>query len=66
MKEIPFESSSFPVLGIDNQINKLKGIGTCTLTRFDEIRLFLINSAHTLEVWGDNSPIFIALPNGNY
>lgn len=64
MKEIPFESSSFPVLGIDNQLNKLKGIGTCTLTRLHEDMVFLINSAHTLEIWGDNSPIYIALPNG--
>ena len=64
MKDISFESSSFPVLGIDDKSDKAKGIGTCTLTRLDEDRLFLINSAHTLEIWGDNSPIFIALPNG--
>jgi len=63
MKEVPFESSAFPVLGIDDQTNKLKGIGTCTLTRLDNERFFLINSAHTLDHWGDN-PIFIALPNG--
>jgi hypothetical protein len=64
MKDISFESSSFPVLGIDNKSDKVKGIGTCTLTRLEDDRLFLINSAHTLDIWGNNSPIFIALPNG--
>jgi len=63
MEEIPFENSSFPVLGIDDRTDKLKGIGTCTLTRYDENRIFLLNSAHTLDNWG-NRPIFIALPNG--
>jgi hypothetical protein len=47
MKDIPFESSSFPVLGIDNKSDKAKGIGTCTLTRLEDDRLFLINAAHT-------------------
>ncbi len=64
MKEIPFERSSFPVLGIDDNKDKLKGVGTCTLTRLYNDKLFLLNSAHTLELWGNNSPIFIALPNG--
>ena len=64
MKEAPFESSSFPVLGIDDKSNKLKDVGTCTLARLDNEKLFLLNSAHTLEIWGNNSPIFIALPNG--
>ncbi len=64
MKEIPFENSSFPVLGIDDQSDKVKGVGTCTLTRIAENELFLVNSAHTLENWGKNRPIFIALPNG--
>jgi hypothetical protein len=64
MKDVPFESSSFPVLGIDDETNKLKGVGTCTLARLNEEQLFLLNSAHTLEIWGNNRPIFIALPNG--
>jgi hypothetical protein len=64
MKDIPFESCSFPVLGIDEQSDKIKGVGTCTLTRVTEDKLFLINSAHTLKNWGNNRPIFIALPNG--
>lgn len=65
MKEVTFERSSFPVLGIDDKNNnKLKGIGTCTLARLDNGKLFLLNSAHTLKRWGNNSPIFIALPNG--
>jgi len=64
MEDFPFESSSFPVLGLDDTTDKIKGVGTCTLTRLDDERLFLINSAHTLDIWGDNSPIFIALPNG--
>ena len=63
MEEIPFESSSFPVLGLDEQSDRAKGVGTCTLTRTAEGELFLLNSAHTLENWG-NRPIFIALPNG--
>jgi hypothetical protein len=64
MRDISLESSSFPVLGIDDKSDKAKGIGTCTLTRLDEDKLFLINSAHTLEIWGNISPIFVALPNG--
>lgn len=63
MKQIPFENSSFPVLGIDDNTDKIKGIGTCTVTRFDGDRLFLINAAHTIERWGKR-PIFVALPNG--
>ena len=63
MKEVPFEASAFPVLGIDDKKDKLKGIGTCTLARIDDERIFLINSAHTFDYWGKN-PIFIALPNG--
>ena len=62
MDEVSFESSAFPVLGIDDHTNKLKGIGTCTLTRLDDERIFIINAAHTLNYWGSN-PIFIALPN---
>jgi hypothetical protein len=66
MHDIPFESaesSSFPVLGID-EYEKLRGIGTCTLVRLINDNLFLLNSGHTLEIWGNHSPIFISLPNG--
>lgn len=63
MKEIPFERSSFPVLAIDDNRDKLKGVGTCTLARAYNDNLFLLNAAHTLDTWGNNSPLFIASPN---
>ncbi len=63
MKEALFENSSFPVLGIDDERDKLVGIGTCTLVRINDDQWFLINAAHTLDEWGKNNPIFISLPD---
>ncbi|EAU56007.1 hypothetical protein [Mariprofundus ferrooxydans] len=63
MNNFPFEKSSLPVLGVDEQAEKVYGIGTCTLAHLDDGRNFLINCAHTINTWGE-SPIYIALPIG--